>query len=105
MPIPLPESVKKVLEDKAYGHVVTFNANGRPQVTMVWIDVEGNEALFNTAEGRKKPQNLKARPSDHHLGSEPCGAAVVSRPPRERDGDGDGRRRPRRQARETVSRG
>ena len=49
-----PESVKTVLEDKAYGHVVTFNPNGRPQVTMVWMDVEGNEALFNTAEGRKK---------------------------------------------------
>ncbi len=44
MPIALPESVKKVLEDKAYGHVVTFNPNGRPQVTMVWMDVEGNEA-------------------------------------------------------------
>jgi len=40
MPIALPESVKKVLEDKAYGHVVTFNPNGRPQVTMVWMDVE-----------------------------------------------------------------
>jgi len=40
MPIALPESVKKVLEDKAYGHVITFNPNGRPQVTMVWMDVE-----------------------------------------------------------------
>ena len=28
MPIALPESVKKVLEDKAYGHVITFNPNG-----------------------------------------------------------------------------
>ncbi len=27
MPIGLPESVKTVLEDKAYGHVVTFNPN------------------------------------------------------------------------------
>ena len=62
MPIALPESVKKVLEDKAYGHVITFNPNGRPQVTMVWMDVEGNEALFNTAEGRKKPQNLQRDP-------------------------------------------
>jgi len=62
MPIALPESVKNVLEDKAYGHVVTFNPNGRPQVTMVWMDVEGNEALFNTAEGRKKPQNLQRDP-------------------------------------------
>ena len=59
MPIGLPESVKTVLEDKAYGHVVTFNPNGRPQVTMVWMDVEGNEALFNTAEGRKTAQNLR----------------------------------------------
>jgi hypothetical protein len=45
MPVALPQSVKRVLEDKAYGHVVTFNPNGQPQVTMVWMDVEGNEAL------------------------------------------------------------
>jgi PPOX class probable F420-dependent enzyme len=53
-----------VLQDKAYGHVVTFDANGRPQVTMVWVDAEGDEVLFNTAEGRKKPQNLRR---DSHL--------------------------------------
>ena len=62
MAIALPESVKKVLEDKAYGHVITFGANGRPQVTMVWLDVEGNEVLFNTAEGRVKPKNLRRDP-------------------------------------------
>lgn len=62
MPIALPESVKKVLQDKAYGHVITFGPNGRPQVTMVWIDVEGDEVLFTTAEGRKKPQNLRRDP-------------------------------------------
>ena len=62
MPIALPDSVKKVLEDKAYGHVVTFNEKGQPQVTMVWMDVDGNEALFNTADGRKKPQNVRRDP-------------------------------------------
>ncbi len=62
MAIKLPESVRKVLQDKAYGHVVTFDASGRPQVTMVWMDAEGDEALFNTAEGRKKPQNLRRNP-------------------------------------------
>jgi PPOX class probable F420-dependent enzyme len=62
MAIALPESVKRVLEDKAYGHVITFSPNGQPQVTMVWLDVEGDEALFNTAEGRKKPQNLRRDP-------------------------------------------
>jgi PPOX class probable F420-dependent enzyme len=62
MAIKLPESVKKVLQDKAYGHVVTFNAAGRPQITMVWMDVEGDEVLFNTADGRIKPRNLRANP-------------------------------------------
>lgn len=62
MAIKLPESAKKVLQDKAYGHVVTFGAGGRPQVTMVWLDVEGDEVLFNTAEGRMKPRNLRSDP-------------------------------------------
>ncbi len=35
MAIALPHSVKKILQDKAYGHVVTFNAEGKPQLTMV----------------------------------------------------------------------
>jgi PPOX class probable F420-dependent enzyme len=62
MPIKLPQSVKKLLEDKAYGHVITFNAKGQPETTMVWMDVEGDEALFNTAEGRRKPENIRRDP-------------------------------------------
>ena len=62
MAIKLPESARKLLQDKAYGHVVTVGANGRPQTTMVWVDAEGDEVLFNTAEGRKKQQNLRRDP-------------------------------------------
>ena len=62
MPVTLPQSVKKLLLDKAYGHVVTSNAEGKPQVTMVWMDVDGDEVLFNTAEGRRKTQNLRKDP-------------------------------------------
>jgi PPOX class probable F420-dependent enzyme len=62
MAIALPPSVRKILQDKAYGHVVTFNADAKPQVTMVWVDVDGNEVLFNTAEGRLKPKNLRRDP-------------------------------------------
>ena len=62
MPVTLPQSVKKLLLDKAYGHVVTSNAGGKPQVTMVWMDVDGDEVLFNTAEGRRKTQNLRRDP-------------------------------------------
>jgi PPOX class probable F420-dependent enzyme len=62
MPVTLPASVKKLLEDKAYGPVVTFDAQGKPQLTMVWVDVDGDEVIFNTAEGRRKPQNLRRDP-------------------------------------------
>jgi len=62
MAIKLPESARKMLQDKAYGHVVTSAPNGRPQTTMVWVDVEGDEVLFNTAEGREKARNLRRDP-------------------------------------------
>jgi Pyridoxamine 5'-phosphate oxidase len=62
MPIALPQPVRTLLENKAYGHVVTFTAKGQPRLTMVWMDVDGDEVLFNTAEGRKKPQDLRRDP-------------------------------------------
>jgi len=62
MPKSLPPAVKKILEDKAYGHVITFDEAGKPQVTMVWVDVDGDDVVFNTAEGRLKPKNLRRNP-------------------------------------------
>ncbi len=62
MPVEIPEPIKQFLSAKAYGHVVTRNADGSPQVSMVWMDVDGNEVLFNTAEGRVKPRNLRRDP-------------------------------------------
>src|SRR6185436_4296884 len=59
MAITLPEPVKKILQDKTHGFVTTFNSKGEPRVTLVWLDVDGNEVVFNTAEGRIKPKNLR----------------------------------------------
>src|SRR2546425_8876910 len=62
MPVKIPQSLRNMLEDKAYGHVVTFNAQGKAELTMVWMDVENDELLFNTAEGRRKPDNIRRDP-------------------------------------------
>jgi PPOX class probable F420-dependent enzyme len=62
MSVQLPQALKTILEDKAYGHVITFNAKGQPQMTMVWMDHDGNDLLINTAEGRQKPKNLRRDP-------------------------------------------
>lgn len=63
MGIALPQSVKNLLEDKAYGHVVTINKDGSPQITMIWMDVDGDTPQFNTAEGRVKPSNIRNNPN------------------------------------------
>ena len=78
MPVTLPQSVKTLLTDKAFGHVVTINSDGKPQVTMVWMDVDGDEVLFNTTDGRKKPQNLRQDP----VSSSPCRAVATPKPTR-----------------------
>ena len=52
MQIKIPQSLRKLLEDKADGHVVTFSVGGKPELPMVWMDVDGDELLFNTAEVR-----------------------------------------------------
>jgi PPOX class probable F420-dependent enzyme len=57
--IALPESLKAVLAGHAYGHVLTYNPSGTPQLTMVWMDVDGDQPTFNTALGRIKPRNLE----------------------------------------------
>ena len=62
MPVKLPQSIKTLLQDKAYGHVITYNSKGHPETTMVWMDVEGDEVTFNTSEGRQKPKNLRHDP-------------------------------------------
>ena len=62
MSIPLPQPLRSLLQEKAFGHVVTITATGRPRVTMVWMDVDGDEVVFNTAEGRKKVQDLRRDP-------------------------------------------
>lgn len=58
----IPENVKKLLQDKNYAHLGTLMKDGSPQVSVVWIDVEGDRILVNTAEGRAKPRNVRRDP-------------------------------------------
>lgn len=40
----------------------TLNPDGSAQLTIVWIDWDGQFVLFNTAAGRAKPRNLERDP-------------------------------------------
>ncbi|MGI8925939.1 MAG: PPOX class F420-dependent oxidoreductase [Tepidiformaceae bacterium] len=54
----VPESHKDILLGKNFAHVATVMPNGNPQVTPVWVDFDGTNVLFNTAEGRQKTRSL-----------------------------------------------
>jgi PPOX class probable F420-dependent enzyme len=42
--------------------VTTLRADGSPHSTVVWIDSEGGDVVFNTARGRAKERHLLADP-------------------------------------------
>src|ERR1700693_3360179 len=58
----LPVAVRELLEGKNFAHVATLMRDGSPQVTAVWIDVDGDRILVNTAEGRTKLANVRRDP-------------------------------------------
>ena len=60
--IAIPPSARTLLEDRAYGHLVTRNPDGSPQTSMLWFDVEGDELLCNTVDGRVKVRNMRHDP-------------------------------------------
>lgn len=49
-------------DSKAFLYLATLMSDGSPQVTPVWFSTDGEHILINTAEGRLKDQNMKARP-------------------------------------------
>ena len=55
----LSEGVKKLFREPNYGHMATLMPDGSPQVSPVWVDMDGDRILVNTAEGRVKPRNVR----------------------------------------------
>jgi PPOX class probable F420-dependent enzyme len=58
----LNEKQLEFLENPYVGVVTTLRPDGSPQSTVVWVDVVDGIPSFNTALGRKKPQNLENDP-------------------------------------------
>ncbi len=46
----------------AFAHLATSMKDGTPQVTPVWFSYDGNHLLLNSARGRLKDRNMRARP-------------------------------------------
>ncbi len=60
----IPSTHLDLLQDgtRALAVLATLMPDGSPQVTPVWFNVEGDDLWLNSAKGRVKDRNMRARP-------------------------------------------
>jgi PPOX class probable F420-dependent enzyme len=58
----LPESARAVLESDAVAHLVTLNPDGSPQVTCVWVGLDGDEIVSGHLLPQQKLRNVRRDP-------------------------------------------
>ena len=63
MPI-IQDAFKDLLADetRAYAYLATIMSDGSPQVTPIWFNTDDKHILINSAHGRVKDRNMRARP-------------------------------------------
>lgn len=54
--------MRDFLGEARLGVLATVDLDGSPHQTVMWYLLDGNEILFNTARGRRKPDNLARDP-------------------------------------------
>jgi PPOX class probable F420-dependent enzyme len=52
----------KMFQKKTFVHLATRMPDGRPQVSPVWVDMEDDLIVVNSAKGRIKDKNMRADP-------------------------------------------
>lgn len=58
----LDEQARQLVTSGAYGHLVTLDPDGTPQVTLAWFDVVDDELRFATLFDQRKLRNLRRDP-------------------------------------------
>jgi PPOX class probable F420-dependent enzyme len=59
----IPDKYLDLLKSKkAFASLATLMPDGRPQVTPVWFDYDGENLIFNSARGRQKDLNIRRDP-------------------------------------------
>jgi PPOX class probable F420-dependent enzyme len=51
-------AARDLIAKKVLAHVASLDADGSPNVSPVWVELEGDDLVINTALGRAKARNL-----------------------------------------------
>jgi PPOX class probable F420-dependent enzyme len=55
----LSEKARALIARPVLASLATLNPGGSIQITPLWVDLDGDDVVFNTAQGRKKARNLE----------------------------------------------
>jgi PPOX class probable F420-dependent enzyme len=58
----IPDSVRALVDEGHLAHLVTVNADGSPQVSVVWLGIDGDELVSAHLDERLKVRNLRRDP-------------------------------------------
>ena len=55
----IPESVRKLIASGPYAHLTTLNADGSPQLSVVWVGIENDEFVLGHMGAWQKVKNVR----------------------------------------------
>ena len=58
----LTQRDREIFEGKNFAHLVTLMPDGSPQASPVWVELENDLIVVNSAEGRVKTNNVRREP-------------------------------------------
>src|SRR5512134_55050 len=58
----IPNDIRNLIESGCLAHLVTLNPDGSPQVTLVWIGLDGDEIVSAHLPRNRKVQNVQRDP-------------------------------------------
>ena len=56
------EASRAIFAKRVLAHVASLDPDGAPNVTPVWVELDGDDIVINTALGRAKARNLATDP-------------------------------------------
>lgn len=71
----IPESHQDLLLNPVNGVLSTMMPSGQPQMSIVWVDFDGEHVLINTTLERQKGKNMQANPKVNVLVIDPRDSA------------------------------
>jgi len=58
----IPQEIRSLIEKGCLAHLVTLNSDGSPQVTLVWIGLDGDEIVAGHLPRNRKVRNIELDP-------------------------------------------